>query len=803
MVVNLSDFNSHKHKELTVHTQGVTDNTVRLTSSKLVKLAAIFHDLGKLNPNFQDKLFGRPPKGYGNHAYLSAYGIFCFHGKNQAWVRDYIGEKDFNFHFLALVVIIAKHHGNLPNFDSPLGGLDSKECKALFEFIETNDNLPIYEFIKHFEPTVGDFSLSKVIKNQQLFMSLGLSGLKSKPSNPLDLFLTTQFDFSCLIQSDKIDAGDYALDRSAVITFSNTYQENINNYLDKLKERKNGNIELNALRTQIRLEANQNLQSQLQKKERVFALTSATGSGKTLMLLSLAGTIIEETKQQLRVIYSIPFLSITEQVEKECLSIFGNKFVQRIDSKSENSEFQKLQEAADQGVDVDKDVITAYFKEDIFSYPFVITTFVRFFETLMSNRNTTLLKLPSFSNSIFLIDEIQSLPPRLYSFFVAHLDAFCKKNNSYAVVSTATMPNFSVPDEAQQLFTPFNYKRPSELLSFNYFKNDLFNRYTINQKKEGVSIDDLTRLIIKEEQSTLVILNTIDDSKDLYNALNEHFSSTELLLLNTHFTPNDRKEKVKIAKERLENKQRIILVSTQLIEAGVDIDFPVLYRDMAILPSIIQSAGRCNRNGKLPSGKVLLFNLHNRDKNRSELIYRGKDRVLLKNTINALKENTYSETSLFDVQKNYFNFINTNLIFGEHDQKNPEVKINFVRDINEINFDTIGKFRLIDEDIYGEEFKCYVRKDVNDTEFDFLISENKKLNYILSTDGRNYAKVKIQKIAIENHLKKMSGQILQVRIKKEYIKPAFINQHFDLFEVDSLDYSFEKGLSLDSGNLII
>lgn len=803
-MVNLGNFYSHKYKELTVHTRGVADNTIRLTSSKLAKLAAIFHDLGKLNPNFQDKLLGRQSKGYGNHAYLSAYGVFCFYRTNQAWIKDYIGEKDFNFHLLALVVIIAKHHGNLPNFDLPLGGLDSKECKSLFEFIETIDNLPINEFIKHFEPTVGDFNFLKGVKYQQGFMSFGLSGLKTKPGNPLDLFLSTQFDFSCLIQSDKTDAGDYDLDRSAINIFSRVYQEKLNDYLENLKQRKNGNFELNALRTQIRIEANENLKIHLQKKERVFALTSATGSGKTLMLLSLAGTIIEETKQFFRVMYSIPFLSISEQVEKECLAIFGNDFVKRIDSKSENAEFQKLQEAADQGIEVDKDLITAYFKEDIFSYPFVITTFVRFFETLMSNQNATLLKLPSFSNCIFIIDEIQSLPPRLYSFFVAYLDAFCKKNNSYAIVSTATMPNFTVTNaEAQALFSPFDYKTPSELLSFDYFKHYLFNRYIIFQKKEVVNIEDLTQLIIGENQSILVILNTIDDSIDLYDTLSKYFSKDELFLLNTHFTPNDRIEKIRIAKERLDNNKRIILVSTQLIEAGVDIDFPVLYRDIAILPSIVQSAGRCNRNGKLSSGKVVLFNLNNRDKNRAELIYRGKDKTLLENTFKALKENEYSEISLFDVQKSYFNFINKNLTFGEHEQRKPKVKINFVQDIIEINFETIGKFRLIDEEVYGEEFKCYVRKDENDDTFDILLEESKKLKYILATDSRNYAKVKLQKIALENHLKKMSGQILQVRIKSGQIKPPFLNEHFELYEIESKNYSFGKGLILDCGNLII
>src|SRR6185312_3858551 len=87
------------------------------------------------------------------------------------------------------------------------------------------------------------------------------------------------------------------------------------------------------------------------------------------------------------------------------------------------------------------------------------------------------------------------------------------------------------------------------------------------------------------------------------------------------------------AKERLGNNQKIILISTQLIEAGVDIDFPVLYRDFATVASIIQSAGRCNRNGQLPElGKVVLFKLMKNGKNRSDLIYRGKDRDILRFT---------------------------------------------------------------------------------------------------------------------------------------------------------------------------
>ena len=96
----------------------------------------------------------------------------------------------------------------------------------------------------------------------------------------------------------------------------------------------------------------------------------------------------------------------------------------------------------------------------------------------------------------------------------------------------------------------------------------------------------------------------------------------ELILLNTHFTPQHRKLKVYLAKRRLRQNKRIVVVSTQLIEAGVDIDFPVLYRDFATVASIVQSAGRCNRNGKLDSfGRVILFKLMNKGKIRSDIIY--------------------------------------------------------------------------------------------------------------------------------------------------------------------------------------
>lgn len=809
MVVDLSKYKSHPHKELTVHTQGVLDKTLVLLKDfdcyKIAELSAIFHDLGKMNPNFQDKF--RPHKkveGYDHHAYLSAYGFFCFIKENTFFLQNKLGDNWQN-KIVAIIAIIAKHHGNLPNFNLIL---NVDECNSLFKFVSDNQDIPLTTFIRAFIPEIKDFVL---IDNEIIQTNFRDKMTYKSNDKNLDIFLDTQFAFASLIQSDKIDAGDLELeaDRKRVEEFTKIYGQKLNEYLQNLQS----DSELNHLRTQMRVEATQNIQNLLKiTSQRVFALTAPTGAGKTLMLLSLAQEIIKEKKQNFRIIYAIPFLSITEQVEKECIKIFGEHWVSRVDSKSENLVFNKLQKELETQPERAKEVMTAKFIEDNFLASFIITTFVRFFETLVSNVNSTLLKLPSFSNAIFLIDEIQSLPPRLYTFFVAYLTEFCVKFNSYCVISTATMPSFILPEASKDIENPKKlfykyqefYQELNQVSSLEYFEHKLFNRYKIEQKKQEISIDKLTEMILAENQSVLVIVNTIDDSKDLFRELSDYLQQDEIVLLNTHFTPSDRKYKIDYAKLCLQHKKRFVLVSTQLIEAGVDIDFPVIYRDMATIPSIIQSAGRCNRNGKLDFGRVVVFNLHNRDNLRAELIYRGKDRILLKKTREFLKENEYSEVSLFNVQKSFFSFLGTDLVFGEHSQKKPEVDINFTKHINELAFETIGKFRLIDEDTYGEEFRCYVPFDKDDKKFEILKKVDQEFRDVcnVSKKEKDLRKIMLAKYAIEAHLKKMSNQIVQIRLKIDDTRPNYNDIYNDLHLLDLSSYDNIQGIILDSSNQI-
>ena len=819
MVPDINTLRSHPDKLLLKHIEGVRDNTKKLTNSKIAELVAIYHDLGKINPNFQDKLdLEKVVSGYSNHAYLSAYAFFCAFGcikQNMDALKQFLEVDTFSPNdLIALTVSIAKHHGNLPDFSpSDYNGtgasiLSKDENSALYKFIEQEKNLPIYEFVNHFI-SIGDFR--EILTNSKVQRGFSEQFIFKGENNKsaLDFFLDNQHAFASVIHADKADAGNIGniIDEQyeAVQSFSKSFRFLLNSYLSKL----NQNSELNKLRTTIRNHAVQKIQEGLQNEEHVYELAAPTGSGKTLMLLSIASEIIK-AKGAKRIIYGLPFLSITEQVETEVLKIFEGheEFIQRIDSKSENHRFETIQAELDYTPTEEKilEANILEFQENTFAYPFVITTFVRFFETLLSNRNAELLKLPNFSNCIFLLDEIQALPPRLYGFFVAYLRKFCEKFDSYVIISTATQPNFELPKnniEAQNFFP--DYKKPTPLLPLSYFDNILFNRYLIEFEKEPIDLETLKESIIEENQSVLIILNTIDDTKELFKKLQEEFGTEELLLLNTHFTPRHRKIKIYLAKRRLRQNKRVVVVSTQLIEAGVDIDFPVLYRDFATVASIVQSAGRCNRNGKLNSlGKVKLFKLQNKGKIRSDIIYQGKDKEIMRFTKEVFLSEIYQEKELLNVQKDFFHRIQSELNFAKHSQNNPPQEFDFLKDIRECMYNKIGHFQLVDQQLYGEEIQYYVPYDNDEKNFDDLLKFHSELTALIK-ENADKSRVRTKKKSIEIQLKKMSSQIVQVRLKKNQIRPlqGSAQHYFNLHKIDSSSYTFTKGIDLMGTEFII
>jgi CRISPR-associated endonuclease/helicase Cas3 len=830
-------FNSHTGKLLQTHISGVmtkvkyrTENLPKTLNLKFAEIAALFHDLGKINPHFQRKLNGEKVKEYSSHAYLSAYSWFRFCLSNQNQVAEWLGERErIKQRYKSLGMIISKHHGNLADFapgteNNFAGGIfNNGKARAIspadecVRFIKEYSDLPISNFLQILLPH-NEFLLSCSEEElKEIFkVRLDISVKGAEIQNPIEFFLETQFCFSCVLEADKRDAGkneEYKRRDLHESYFKTNFNKKVNRKLDSFTEKS----PLNNLRTAMRLESSANLREILSKNKdkRVFTLSAPTGAGKTIMLLDLAKVILEKDKE-LSVIYALPFLSITEQVENICRKIFDNfdNNVLRIDSRAENQTIQELQKKldAEQTDENVKRLIKESFTETTFDHPFIITTFVQVFETLLSNRNATLLRLPNFSKTIFLIDEIQALPYRLYSFFTAFLDEFCRHFDSYAIISTATMPHLDFSEQQGATHTAgrklfFKYKTPVELLDApKYFSEKVFNRYRVTRLlQEDFKMSDLAEHIENRDESCLVILNTIDDTKDLYALLSRRYSEQECLLLNTHFTLKDRKRKIWLSKRRLKQGKKIILISTQLIEAGVDIDFPTVYRDFCPLPSLIQSAGRRNRNGELKDkagnlqlGEVVFFALRKEinGKLSSELIYRDEAKNFLKFCCNELNE-IVTESELFEIQRKFFKTeIGEFLQFGVHNQYGEE--LDFVKLINKAAFEQLGKFKLIDERQFGYEFRYYIPRNWQDDEFETL-QQLSNVKY-----SRDYNEARRNRIAVESHLRKMSARMVTFRVKDESLVPAANGEVFKTEKYAGIrqlgelsNYTFEKGIEIN------
>jgi len=806
-MLDINSIKSHPNKLLTIHLCGVREKTLQLTNDKTAAMLALWHDLGKVNTNFQKKLEGQniKNKDYSHHSYFSSFALFCACGSERKKFEHLIGKQIDSNDLLSFIVVIAKHHGDLPDF-CPKGTnyvLGVGDINKLFENISLF-NIP-QDYYSVLNIPIDNLHKLILTPKIQLHFKEKMVFQPNKNHSPIDFFLNTQNAFSCLIHADKADAANFndiiGSQRIAVSNFSKIFSNELNSYISQL----NQDTALNRLRTEIRLNAISNVKCGLQDNRRVFELASPTGSGKTLMLLTLASEIIATTGAK-RIIYALPFLSITEQVEQEISQVIFKEYkqyIQRIDSKSENTSYTQLQEEAENGLSEEQSHQLAMitFMEQSFSYPFIITTFVRFFETLFGNQNAELIKLPNFSNCIFLLDEIQTLPPRLYGFSVAYLTRFCEKFNSYAIISTATQPNFELPSNnldgsgnAYKITDFFpTYKKPYRLSDLSYFQHPLFNRYVINYRNEPIDLKQLAKEINSSTLSTLVILNTIDDTKELYKIID----ANNKILLNTHFTPADRKCKIEKIKRLLEEKQPVIVVSTQLVEAGVDIDFPVVYRDMTVVSSIVQSAGRCNRNGKMENkGSVYLVNIRKDGKDHAQSIY---DKELLKFTKRALEYNKYEESSLLTVQQKFFDSIQSGLKFGCYSLTSGKERF-FLDDIKKCMFEKIGRFSLIDENVYGEEISYYVPEDENDNSFEVLLEQNDELNELWHQNS-NMDIINNQKRRIEAQLRRMQNRIVQVRLKRNDSKPTpgHTRSYYNLHKLSSVDYT-DFGVNLSGSS---
>ena len=374
---------------------------------------------------------------------------------------------------------------------------------------------------------------------------------------------------------------------------------------------------LNRLRTEVRLYA----QELAKSPQGCFSMTLPTGMGKTLCSLNWALHHAKEHPNIKRIVIVLPFISIIDQTANELKSIFKDYDV--VLEHHSNVIYEENHDE-DYYCKSPKQLAT-----ENWDYPIVVTTAVQFFESLFSNHRSKCRKLHNLQDSIVIFDEIQTLPVKFAECTMKMLNDMLHLCRCSFLFCTATQPNFLARSDFKGIdnINPL-VKDPTAIFA----ATKRVEYYPIADYEEQ-SIGSISQVIREQNDSVLIVCNTKKKAKVLFDRLKEE-CDIEVLHLSTNMVPLHRMKIIDEVRTKLRNGEKLILCSTQLIEAGVDMDFPVVFRELAPLASIIQSAGRCNREGKLDKGKVFLFQLEEKGQPSPEyetfakyaqLCYRGNE----------------------------------------------------------------------------------------------------------------------------------------------------------------------------------
>lgn len=335
----------------------------------------------------------------------------------------------------------------------------------------------------------------------------------------------------------------------------------------------------------------------------LFTLTAPTGAGKTLAMLAFALRHAERHGLR-RIVMAIPFLSILEQtarVYRDLLEpVFGDGHVLEHHSLAGTDPGSGPE--ADSATDAGRR--TAWLREN-WDAPLIVTTSVQLLQSLFANRPSACRKLHRLAGSVILFDEVQTLPPSLAVFTLAALSRLAERYGCTVVFATATQPAF---DSLDTLVRPLSAAgwQPKEIARPELRLFDRVRRVEVRWEVEPRSWESLSEELAGLGQA-LCVVNLKRHAQELAGLLQGR-GVPGLFHLSTNMCPAHRERALAAVRARLEAGEPCLLVSTQCVEAGVDVDFPLVFRAFGPLEAIAQAAGRCNRNGRLPGpGLVRVF----------------------------------------------------------------------------------------------------------------------------------------------------------------------------------------------------
>lgn len=674
--------------------------------------ALIYHDYGKVNENFQiekmqDKSFFKPNemnKIGSQHSILSAYIFLNIHLKE---VIETKALSSFEKNFLAVSTFlfaspIVKHHSSFFQHQVEFEEDKIRNLEPYLNLFKTSLSPSVKKSLEHSEKIIEKITKVYSKEGKDYFSFFALLKLNFSLLTASDYYATNDFmgdmpvnDFGLIDDNFKEQLFQNFINNEKA-PYNGELIKGIDDYNQlqffDLQDRNNKN--LNQLRQKMAAEAITTLRQNIDK--RLFYLEAPTGGGKTNMSFACALELLKSDKRLNKVFYVFPFTTLITQTFKsikETLQIDNDKVIQ-LHSKGGFHTSEK--EVSQDGLYGDKKL--NYINNLFINYPFTLLSHIKFFNILKSNGKDTNYILHRMSNSIVIIDELQTYTPKHWDKIIFFLHHYAKHFNIRFIVMSATLPKIDkLSNEAKGKVT---YLIPNK---HQYFTNPNFKGRVIfdfsllgKSGRETIKLPELVNVVHRElenyaskndnKSNGLIEFIIKKSASEFYQLISkdERFNNYQKFLISGTILEPRRQEIIAAIKEK--TYQKTLVVTTQVIEAGVDIDMDIGFKDRSLVDSDEQLAGRVNRNAIKNDCKVFIFNY-----DREVKIY-GKDKRYEQKLSKAEYEAILNDKNfdrLYDRVNSDINKLNQ----SEHYVNLEDYKDNFKRfDFRKIH----EEFKLID-----------------------------------------------------------------------------------------------------------
>lgn len=598
----------------------------RIGISTICEIAGLLHDIGKLIRKFNEYIHGENTcrRGEIDHSFAGARYIreLTADDKKLRPVGRFIGR------------VILSHHGLKDWVDDEGTDNYSRLTEKSENYEEILDNLKLFPELEITEKML-EKAADEYAKVRQTLVEITMN-ISEKRRNKAFAFYMGMFERlaeSILIDADRVDTANFMSDEKTEREYD------LKAILDLMERRMDDRLAgfdgLTDSISERRKDISERCKKAAQDRIGITKLIVPTGGGKTLSSLRFAIQYCKKHGKE-RIIYTAPFLSILEQNADEFRKIAGEE--------------NFLEHHSNYAAEIADDIPELHeyeLRSEKWDTPVIATTMVQLLNALFSGKTTDIRRMHRLANSVIIIDEVQSLPIKcvyLFNLAMNFLSAAC---DATVVLCTATQPPFDKLDKFPIMLdenTPNITGNTEE--DFKIFKRvkieDLF-------RSEGYKIEEIADFCAQKQKefgNLLLIVNTKSEARELFGLLKER-SDAETIHLSTSMCPQHRRE---IISRLRENNSGLICVTTQLIEAGVDVSFGCVVRLIAGMDNAAQAAGRCNRNGECAEVRpVYLLNIRDEKLNGLPEIATAKDI-----SIAMLQSDSYSDLLGVEAMEAYF-----------------------------------------------------------------------------------------------------------------------------------------------------